>query len=491
MEPRGPDYLRDMVRELIELPAECEWVEFKVGNTDPKMIGKTIAALSNGATLHRRMSAYMVWGVTDNTHEIVGTSFTIETSDGNPLEPRIRASLSDNCDFLFHSVDVDDHHVVILEISPARQYPVQFRGEAQVRVGSANKPLRSVPQIERRLWRMLEETSFEDGITEHNLSAEKVLELLDFSVYFRLVGRTLPDGTSNILEALQSEAFIRKSDAGGWDITNLGAVLLAYDLSKFPRLWRKKLRVIQYEGVSKFRTRREHEFVAGYAVAFQSIVEHVMTLIPSNEVLTNALNASVPMFPEVAVRELVANALIHQDFSITGAGAMVEIFSDRIEITNPGKPLVETDRWMDHLPRSRNNRLASMMRRFGICEERGLGIDRVVETVEASQLPAPSFENPGDNTKSVLFAHKSLSAMDKEERVRSCYWHACLRYVMSQPTNNSSIRERFGIAENRSSRASKLLKEAIDAKLLVVRDPESGTRNRSYLPWWASYIEGE
>ena len=101
------------------------------------------------------------------------------------------------------------------------------------------------------------------------------------------------------------------------------------------------------------------------------------------------------MFPELAVRELVANALIHQDFFVTGAGPMVEIFDDRIEITNPGEPLVDTQRFVDTPPRSRNEALASLMRRFRICEERGSGIDKVVLQVELFQLPAPLFETPG------------------------------------------------------------------------------------------------
>ena len=101
----------------------------------------------------------------------------------------------------------------------------------------------------------------------------------------------------------------------------------------------------------------------------------------------------------VAVRELVANALIHQDFSITGAGPMVEIFEGRIEVTNPGEPLVATDRFLDSPPKSRNESLASLMRRFRICEERGSGIDKVVSQIELYQLPPPLFEVPPGSTR--------------------------------------------------------------------------------------------
>src|SRR5260370_35045182 len=111
------------------------------------------------------------------------------------------------------------------------------------------------------------------------------------------------------------------------------------------------------------------------------------------------------MYPEKAIRELVANALIHQAFAVTGAGPMVEIFADRLEITNPGEPLVDTLRFIDTPPRSRNEVLAALMRRMKICEEGGTGIDKVIEAVEMYQLPAPDFQATLGSTKAMLFAH--------------------------------------------------------------------------------------
>ena len=140
---------------------------------------------------------------------------------------------------------------------------------------------------------------------------------------------------------------------------------------------------------------------------------------------------------------------------------------------------------MDAPPKSRNEALASLMRRFRICEERGSGIDKVVSQVEAFQLPAPLFEAPGDFTRAILFAHKPLSGMGKAERVRGCYMHACLRYVMGQPMNNSSLRGRFGIPKGNTVQASRLLKEALESGAIIIRDPEAGYRIRTYLPSWA------
>jgi len=105
-------------------------------------------------------------------------------------------------------------------------------------------------------------------------------------------------------------------------------------------------------------------------------------------VIEQALRREVKMFPEIALRELLANALIHQDFGETGASVMVELYDDRIEISNHGKLFIPADRFIDEY-RSRNERLADIMRRPGICEEKGSGVDKVIQAAEFSQLPAP------------------------------------------------------------------------------------------------------
>jgi len=106
---------------------------------------------------------------------------------------------------------------------------------------------------------------------------------------------------------------------------------------------------------------------------------------------------------------------------------MVEIFDDRMEISNPGTPVVNTERFLDTPPKSRNETLSSLMRRFGVCEERGSGVDKVVFQTEPYQLPAPIFEIAGDNTCGVLLSHRFLTKMDRDDRIRGCYLHACLK----------------------------------------------------------------
>jgi len=289
-----------------------------------------------------------------------------------------------------------------------------------------------------------------------------------------------------ILEALEADQMIESSDSGEWHITNLGAVLFAKRLQDFAHLVRKAVRLVLYKGNSRIETVRELVSNKGYAVGYEDLIDYLKTLLPSNEEIGKAFRKEVPMYPELALRELVANAIIHQDFSLTGTGPMIELFDTRMEITNPGIPLVDTERFLDSPPRSRNEALASFMRRINICEERGSGIDKVVIQTELFQLPAPLFETFENHTRVVLFAHREFRDMDKEERTRACYLHSVLKHLSREPMNNSSLRERFGIEEHNKSAISVVIKESIKAGVIKPYDPSVGVRGRRYVPYWVS-----
>jgi len=388
---RPAEYLVSLVRELCKLPQETEWVEFKVNDADPKEIGEQMSALANSAALVGKAFAYLAWGVANIDRAIVGTSFAPRRAKmGNEeLENWLLRLLSPKINFRFFEVVVDGQPVALLEIGRAIRHPVQFQGQEFIRVGSYKKKLKDFPEKERELWRIFDRTPFEDGVAAERVRDDQVLRLLDYPGYFDLLKRPLPENRDGILKALADDNLIRTCEAGGWNITNLGAILFAKGLEDFQSLRRKAIRVIQYRGTSRIETLKEQVGAKGYAPGFEVLIGFVNGLLPSNEVISQALRKTVPIFPELAVRELVANALIHQDFFVTGAGPMVEIFEDRIEITNPGPPLVDTQRLVDTPPRSRNEALASLMRRIGICEERGSGWDKVVFQTELYQLPAP------------------------------------------------------------------------------------------------------
>jgi ATP-dependent DNA helicase RecG len=480
-------YLEGLLTELLKLPAETGWLEFKENNASPEEIGEYLSALSNGAALEGKVNAYIVWGVEDQTRTVMGTNFKPNSSKkGNEdLENWLLRLLNPRLHFRFYQFRYHEKPVVLLEIPRATGKPTQFSGMEYIRVGSYRQKLREYPQLERELWRVFDATPFEDLHAMERVDTARVLSLLDYPSYFDLLTRPLPTHRARIMDCLVEDGLIVANDAGSWSITNLGAILFARNLGAFKRLSRKAVRVVVYEGRGRLKTNREQEGQKGYAAGFQGLIDFVDALLPRNEVIKKSLRKDVPMYPELAIRELVANALIHQDFAVTGSGPMVEIFSDRMEITNPGVPLMNAERFLDSPPRSRNEALASFMRRAGICEERGSGIDKVVSESELYQLPAPIFEAVEGSTRAILFAFRPLSELDRSERVRGCYLHACLRYVERDPMTNSSLRDRFGIEAKKSATASRIIRESVEDGMVKPYDPEQGKRNAKYLPFWA------
>lgn len=484
---RTSEYLCGVLRELASLPEETGWVEFKINNFDPEETGEYISALSNSAVLCGKTTAYVVWGIKDKTHEIIGTAFRpSQTRKGNEaLENWLLRLLNPKIHFHFYELEVEKKPVVLLEIKPASHQPVQFQGQEFIRIGSHKKKLKDFPEKERQLWRFFDQIPFEEQIAIDNIPSEEVIRLVDYPAYFDLLELPLPDNRNGILSRLNDDCMIEKNESGQWNITNLGAILFAKNLDDFKHLKRKSIRVIVYEGNNKVKTLREQEGNKGYASGFEGLIEFINNLLPTNEIVGKALRKTVPMYPEIAIRELVANSIIHQDFTMTGAGPMIEIFKDRMEITNPGKPLVETDRFLDSPPNSRNENLAYFLRRIGICEERGSGIDKVVFETEVYQLPAPVFEATPEHTRAVLFSHKPFAKMEKKERIHACYLHACLKYVSREYMTNSSIRNRFGIEPHNVAQASRLIRDAVEAGAIRPYDPEVSKKLIKYIPFWA------
>jgi ATP-dependent DNA helicase RecG len=263
-------------------------------------------------------------------------------------------------------------------------------------------------------------------------------------------------------------------------------LLLAKTLEPFPtEVSRKAPRVVLYDGVSKLETRMEQFGKKGYAVGFENLLSFVHGLAPSNKVIEQAIRHEVKMFPLQALRELIANALIHQDFNAVGGSVMIEMYSDRVEISNPGTPPISPERFIDEY-QSRNERLADLMRRMGVCEEKGSGIDKVVSASEVYQLPAPDFRVGAHRTTAVLFAHKDFSEMSKSDRVRACYQHCCLAYVTNQRMTNKSLRERFRLPEGKAANVSQVITACQEAGKIKLDDSDTTSKRYArYLPYWA------
>jgi len=381
-----------------------------------------------------------------------------------------------------HEVKHPDGRVLVFEV-PSRPMGTAYHldGAYLMRSGESLAPM-----SEDQLRRVFAEGK-PDWVEEHTklgLDAQAVIELLDTQTFFELLKTPYPTDRAGVIDRLERERLI-DCNGGLYSIRRIGALLLAKRLEDFPELARKAPRVVVYAGANKLETRLDQVGTKGYAVGFQGLVKFVMAQLAQNEIIKDALRAEVKLVPEIAIRELVANALIHQDLKMSGTSVMIDVYANRLEISNPGEPVVPVERFIDGY-QSRNERLASLMRRMGICEEKSSGVDRVVQAAEFYQLPAPDFRVTHLRTLVIIFGPKNFDDMDRDDRTRACYQHSALKWVMSERMTNQSLRERFRLPESKSAVVSQVIAASTEAELVKADEKVGASRKFArYLPFWA------
>lgn len=466
--------METLSRWLAGVP-EDEHLEFKEAKQqfDMTKLMRYCAALANEG------GGFLVFGVSDKPpRRVVGTQSYPNIGDikGKILESlRFRVEITE----LGHP----DGRVLVFEIPPRPVgTPLAYEGAYWMRAGE--ELVTMTPDFLKRIFAEGQADWFEQ-LAKENASADDVVALLDTQSFFELMNLPYPTSRDGVLARLQQERLI-ESRIGGWSISNLAAILLAKRLDAFlPELARKAPRVVIYDGPNKLNTRDDKLGAKGYAVGFENLIDFVHSAAPQNRFVEQVVREEVKMFPRQAIRELIANGLVHQDFLATGGSVMIEMYSDRLEVSNPGLPPIKVERFIDEY-RSRNERLAELMRRMGICEEKGSGIDKVVSAAEVFQLPAPDFRIGDTRTTAVLFAHQDFAEMSKADRTRACYQHCCLKYVSNQRMSNQSLRERFRLPESKAAIASQVIGATKDAGLIKPDESEtSSTRYARYLPFWA------
>ena len=224
---------------------------------------------------------------------------------------------------------------------------------------------------------------------------------------------------------------------------------------------------------------------SGYAIVFENAMQYIDALLPSQEVIKMGIRSKDDKYPMAAIREILANALMHQDFSLTGMGPTVEIFSNRVEVTNPGALLVDVLRIVDTPPKSRNQKLSALMRRMKMCEELGSGWDKIVLACEDMCLPVAKIDLYEDSVRVKVFSEVHFSSMSLEERVLSCYFHACVQFLKGEYLTNSSLRKRFGLDSKSSGAVSRVIKRAVEEKYICPFEEGTAPRYMKYVPSWA------
>lgn len=469
---------------LLPLPTESNELDWKSGLSPNKnRLTEHLSAFANHAG-----GGFMVFGIDNGTGQATGLGQASAEKIVGQLANLGRDALEPPIVIDHAIVDRQGASLLFVHIPEQPVKPVHSRGKsiehAWVRSGGTTR--KASRQEIGAMMMNSRAPSWEELRASARLSAADFAGELDIDAICKLLLRPVPTDLADTLRWLIDERMVEADNDAGY-ITNFGAIAAARDLRRFEALQRKRIRVIRYRGLNKVETVDELVGQKGYAVGFEGLIAYLKRILPHSEVIREALRAEVSVYPEIALRELIANALIHQDLTLTGVGPMIEIFDDRIEFTNPGGllPGKTVDRLIGATPESRNEVTASAFRRYRICEERGTGFQKVVTAVELFGLPPLAFVQAENSFKVILYAPRKFADMSLSERIEACYQHAVLKYLSSSGMTNSSLRERLKMSEKQRNQVSNLIADAVAAGRIKRMDPESGNKFAEYVPYWA------
>ena len=474
-----------IIRGLASLKEETPFVEFKVNNADPDAAGERISALSNMALLCNRPYAYLVWGVDDKTHVFVGTELSFQTwkKGKEDILAYWKNLLLPSLEIQPYELQIDGSHILALEIPAASHFATIFKKQAYCRIGSYTKNIKEYPALEKELWGKLSHTAPERRIVKSGLGPNELDSVLDFHSYFTSLSLPEPSSLNEKIARFVREGFLVADDEGNYSATALGALLFGRDLSSFDGLMGKEIRILRYVGNDRLQTKGKVSFSKGYAISFEEAYSTILSSIQEGDIFVNGIRQDRYSLPPIALREALGNILIHQELLGRG-GPLVEIFSSRVELSNPGSLGVPVDRLIDASPNPENELLASFLRRINIGDTAGSGFDKIVGSLEKEHLPPVRVEENPSGVRVVLSFTKPFDDYMNEEKLRATYDHVVLRYLSGTPATNGSLRERFGLPETAKFKISRLL-SLTSEKGMIRKGEGSDKKETYYLPYWA------
>ena len=483
-----PEQLSEYVHMCLNQETERDFVEFKEGFQWEENLWQIISSMSNILCINNKDIWCLIYGVKDGSLEICGTNFDPdrEKIGWEPLMFKLNKNLWNTNIFSHHILEVNSKRLVVFVIKPAIDRPIQYKHIPYIRIWTSRPRLNDHPDLERKIWNNLYNRNYENQVIKYWLMPNEVFKLLDISLFLQHKWIALElDNIEQILYYLKEEWYVT-SGLGRYNITHLWALLYAKSLWQFYDSASKWIRVIQYNWNDKMA---ESKIMSGdkwYAVWFEGLMGIIKLLLPNYEYIDETWKRlQKTIYPLIALREFIANAIIHQDLSCTGQNIRIEIFWNRIEITNPWIPIIDVTRFIDSW-KARNDLLSDKMRKLWFCEKLWWWVDKAIIEIEKSKLPAPKIETIWNETKVTLFSQREIENLTREDKMRACYQHSVIRWISHDYMNNASLRERLWLKETQHNIASKIIKDATSDGLIKVLDPEQrANKYIKYIPFWA------
>ena len=355
----------EIIKNLISKKTEQEWFEFKENWNDSHGIGEYISALSNAAAVCGHEHGYLIWGVNNETHEVVGTSFDYRLEvKGEPLEHYLARQLKPDITFSFFEVSFDNKKVVVLEIPAAKSIPTSFDGIRYARIGSSKVNLNRYPDREVNLFKILSENEN----TIENMASE--YQDLTFD---RLFTYYAGKGVSLKLETFKKNLGLLTKDGK----YNLMAQLLSDD-SHIP------IRVSLFMGETKASPLYSVKEFGNTCIllSLDKVLEYadVINIIQADESRRMTTRKEVALFDATAFREAVINAFVHNKW-VDGNAPMITVFNNRVEILSRGA--LDAKQTKDGFYRGEsipvNKKLSDIFLQLHISERSGRGVPTILE----------------------------------------------------------------------------------------------------------------
>lgn len=399
-----------------------ELLIFSDSYADANVIGKFISAIANTAATIGEEFGQLVWGIDPTTGEIVGTEFAPQEYFINDIDLTdwLKSKTENLANFFFTSFELDGKQIVVLEISCAASQAIRFENkhyllaedrsiiESTSNVSTDQNSLESsdlegqdmtvANNLETRLSERINQemntlkSDIEKLDIEKVTSIDPLLQTLDVKAFFDLLDEPIPSNEQDVIDALVDYEILIPDEMDDYKVSEIGLLCFAKDLSTHPGMRRKHLIITKYSGTNRGANSQRTVIETGYIAAIESIVEFILDNTRTADPITGNPDAIESPYPARAIKELVINAMVHQSLDIEAvnyASPEVEIFDDRIEISNTGYLDVNAATLANTIPMIRNIDLYSMFTRLGLCNHRQHGWQLIIEGCEQAQSPSP------------------------------------------------------------------------------------------------------